>query len=103
MNPIIKQKKIGPYVDREGAEYYRIYSYWQMPFVAVSAFLQYWLWIIGVAVHNPVTGECTADFNCCEKGIGKKAFIRVNEFLAEEIVRGIALFCFFAVIIDILW
>ncbi len=36
------------------------------------------LWLIGVSVHDPVFGECTPDFNCCCKGVGRKTFIRIG-------------------------
>ena len=36
------------------------------------------LWLCGIAVHDPIFGECTPDFNCCCR-IGRWAFIRVPQ------------------------
>lgn len=35
---------------------------------------QYFLWFIGIAWHDNIFNECTPDFNCCCRKIGRKAF-----------------------------
>jgi hypothetical protein len=34
------------------------------------------LHFIGIAIHNPFSDECTSDFNCCNKGLGRTAWMR---------------------------
>jgi len=40
---------------------------------------QWILYKIGIAVHNHFADECTPDFNCCEKRIGKTAWLRIPQ------------------------
>lgn len=41
----------------------------------MSCYIQWVLWKVGIAIHNPLRNECTPDFNCCNK-IGRKAFLK---------------------------
>lgn len=58
-----------------GIEYMVIYAWWQRPFLWIANKIQSILWYIGIAVYNPIAGECTKDFNCCAN-IGRKAWFR---------------------------
>jgi hypothetical protein len=62
----------------DGIEYIDIYPKWAIPVLRAAKFIQKTLWLAGVAVHDPIFGECTPDFNCCCKSIGRKAFIRIG-------------------------
>ena len=62
----------------DGIEYIKIYAWWERPILRMSWWIQKGLWLCGVAIHNPIAGECTPDFNCCCKGIGRKAWFRYN-------------------------
>ena len=44
----------------------------------ISVYLQYFLWLLGFAIHNPVRNECVPNFACCCHKIGF-AFIRIKE------------------------
>lgn len=61
-----------------GIEYIIIYSWWERMILRPVKLIQKNLWLIGVSVHDPVFGECTPDFNCCCKGVGRKTFIRIG-------------------------
>ncbi len=37
------------------------------------------LWKAGFAIHNPFSDECTRDFNCCNEGLGRFAFLRLGK------------------------
>ena len=39
-------------------------------------YLQSFLWWIGVAWHNTHSNECTKDFNCCNRDLGRKVWLR---------------------------
>ena len=77
----VKAGEYGGYIDKNDG----LYTYWIYPWYArwflltPVKFLQKTLWLCGVAIHDPVFGECTPDFNCCNK-VGRKAFIRISEF-----------------------
>ena len=69
----------GNCIDKNGDEYvwsYRRCVRWMI--LKPVKFIQKTLWFCGIAVHDPIFGECTPDFNCCEK-VGGKAFIRIAQ------------------------
>ena len=76
----IKPGEYGKHIDpNDGLETYWIYPFYVRWFILRSVkFIQKALWCCGIAVHDPVFGECTSDFKCCEK-IGRKAFIRISD------------------------
>jgi hypothetical protein len=45
----------------------------------LSVWLQSILWFIGIARHNHYGNECTPDFNCCNKGLGRWCWWRIPE------------------------
>ena len=63
----------------DGIDYIERYPVWARPILRVTKLLQRQLWKLGIAVHDPVFGECTPDFNCCCKNIGRKVFLRIKE------------------------
>ena len=62
----------------DGVEYYYLYSRRVRKFYTLTKFIQKALWLGGVAVHDPIFGECTPDFNCCEKDIGRGTVIKLS-------------------------
>jgi len=60
----------------DGVEYISMYPWWAIPVLRVTKFTQKSLWLVGIAVHDPIFGECTPDFNCCCK-VGRKAWLRI--------------------------
>lgn len=62
----------------DGVEYIELYPWWAVIILRIAKFIQKTLWICGIAVHDPIFGECTPDFNCCCKGIGRKAIVRLG-------------------------
>lgn len=58
-------------VTKDGVEYVELYRPWQRPLQWVVKRIQKILWYCGVAVYDPIFGECTPDFNCCTN-IGRK-------------------------------
>jgi hypothetical protein len=47
---------------------------WSIMPYRFAKLLQKALWKIGIAIYDPVFGECTPDFNCCTD-IGRKKFL----------------------------
>lgn len=37
------------------------------------------LWLLGIAWHDKIYNECTPDFNCCVKTIGKRSWLRFKQ------------------------
>lgn len=60
-----------------GVEYLYLYSKFNRKLLKVVKFIQKSLWKIGVAIHDPIFGECTPDFNCC-CDCGRKRFIHFS-------------------------
>lgn len=76
----IKAGDHGIYVDKYGIEYIWIYSWFVRWFVLKPVKIGQWtLWFCGIAIHDPVFGTCTPDFNCCAKNVGRRAFIRIPQ------------------------
>lgn len=73
----IKPKHYGIDIDESGNEYIIIYSFWQKQILRLASTIQKVLWIFGFAIYNPVSGECTPDFNCCAN-IGRAAWFRFH-------------------------
>lgn len=69
----IKPRDYGRVIEN-GIEYQVLYSPTQKIILRVARTIQSLLWKVGVAVYNPVSGECTIDFNCC--GYGRHAWFR---------------------------
>ena len=63
----------------DGIEYIKLYPWWARPLLLVIKFTQRTCWWIGIAIHDPIFGECTPDFNCCCRGIGRKAYLRISK------------------------
>ena len=64
---------------KDGCESYSLfYKSWQVPILRFCKLLQKSLWYLGIAVHDPVFGECTPDFNCC-CDTGRRAFIKIPQ------------------------
>jgi len=59
--------------------YITVYSKRVMILLRVVKFIQKILWIFGIAIHDPIFGECTPDFNCCNSTIGRWAFINIKK------------------------
>lgn len=38
---------------------------------------------LGISVHNFWADECTPDFNCCTKDIGRKPWLRIGSYDAS--------------------
>lgn len=77
----IKPGEYGKHIDSDGLETYWIYSWFVRWFVLRPIkFIQKLLWFCGIAVHDPIFGECTPDFNCCCSNIGRKSFIHIADF-----------------------
>ena len=49
----------------DNIEYVITYTRWQRYLRRVIKFIQLTLWKYGIAIHDPIFGECTPDFNCC--------------------------------------
>lgn len=62
-------------VIEDGITYYISYKKYQIIVLKVTKAIQKFLWKYGIAVHDPIFGECTPDFNCC-CNIGRKAFLK---------------------------
>ena len=77
-----QQGWIKPAYDRtetiNGLKYYICYKWYVVILLRIVKFIQKGLWLCGIAVHDPVFGECTPDFNCC-CNIGRCAFIRIGQ------------------------
>lgn len=67
-----------------GREYYYLYSPKIRVLLKVVKFIQLSLWKIGVAIHDPIFGECTPDFNCCEKEIGRKSWLNIPQIEVKK-------------------
>lgn len=68
------------YFRENGIEYFWIYSWPVRWFIFKPVrMVQKILWFCGIAVHDPVFGICTPDFNCCVANLGRKVFIRFPE------------------------
>ena len=67
----------------DGIEYTSLYRWWVIPMLRTVKFIQKSLWLCGIAIHDPVFGECTPDFNCCCK-IGRKAFLRLSQTITKR-------------------
>ena len=52
------------------------YSKKNITILRITKFIQKALWNFGIAIHDPIFGECTPDFNCCVD-IGKRAFLKI--------------------------
>ena len=63
----------------DGVEYVESYPKWVIPILRTVKFTQKTLWVLGIAVHDPIFGECTPDGNCCCKHVGRFSFLRVND------------------------
>jgi len=61
-----------------GELHMQLYPNWAVRIVRLSVLIQKALWVVGVAFHNPVTDECTPDFNCCLKH-KRWAWVRVGK------------------------
>ena len=62
-----------------GIEYYYNYNKFIRKFIYKPIKkIQKALWLCGIAVHDPIFGECTPDFNCCCK-VGRKAFFKLAQ------------------------
>lgn len=72
--PWIKRKKVKTVVE-DGIEYIVYYTKVEIVVMRFAKIIQLNLWRCGIAVHDPIFGECTPDFNCCCK-IGRKAYLR---------------------------
>lgn len=71
----IESGNYGETVGENGHIYYWIYPWYVRWFIQPPIkLLQKVLWLCGIAIHDPVFGECTSDFNCCFD-IGRKRFI----------------------------
>jgi len=46
---------------------------------SITHFIQNILHFFGIAWHNTYSGECTKDFNCCNKDIGRPAYFRISK------------------------
>ncbi len=74
--PWIKRGDYGHVVEN-CTEYVIPYPRWARALMRVVKFVQFRLWKVGIAVHDPIFGECTPDFNCCCE-TGRKAFVRLG-------------------------
>ncbi len=62
----------------DGVEYINLYPFWAIPIRKVVKFVQKTLWLVGIAIHDPVFNECTPDFNCCCKHVGRKKIVSIG-------------------------
>ena len=42
----------------------------------ISCYVQKAFWYVGLGIHNPLTDECTPDFNCCVKFRGVSVYCK---------------------------
>lgn len=63
----------------DGNKYITHYSKIVIVLLRLIKFIQKTLWFCGIAVHDPVFGECTPDGNCCCKRTGRKSFITIRQ------------------------
>jgi len=61
----------------ENGKFYHRYPFYIRPIYCITKWVQKGLWMIGIALYDPIFGECTPDFNCCQD-IGRKTFIRLH-------------------------
>jgi len=52
----------------------------------IIKFIQKKLWLIGIAVHDPIFNECTPDFNCC-CNIGRETIIKIPQYINSKLHR----------------
>ncbi|MCK5602630.1 hypothetical protein KAR91_12190 [Candidatus Pacearchaeota archaeon] len=78
----------------DGVKYTRNYPLWVIPILRVVKAAQKSLWFCGVAIHDPIFGECTPDFNCCVD-IGRRAVVKFpsqktkSDKMFEEWLRAV--------------
>jgi len=77
IKPSYKEKRIN------GIDYYAMHRFWQILLLKIVKDIQLILWCLGIAVHDPIFGECTPDFNCCEN-VGRKAGIKISKQLIRS-------------------
>jgi hypothetical protein len=58
-------KTYGKPFRKDGIEYVRTVPQWKRPLYRLTVLVQGTLWMLGVPWHNPLSNECTPDFNCC--------------------------------------
>ena len=73
----IKPETITEISTTHKTRYFLSFKRWARLRVIIK-FIENSLWKVGVAVHDPVFGECTKDFNCC-CDCGRKAVIKFRD------------------------
>lgn len=70
----------------DGIVYIINYSRKNIKIMRIVKFIQKFLWSIGIAIHDPIFGECTPDFNCCVPEVkdGKYTFINISQKRIEK-------------------